>query len=115
MTSKPCWCRPHPEQIKSNSHLKIIKSNAMSDTSRKQPEFVMPNLRLDGRTALVTGGGRGLGLGMALALAHAGADLALAARTASELEAAAEQVRATGRQALVLPTDVSDVGAVQAM
>lgn len=75
----------------------------------------MPSLRLDGRTALVTGGGRGLGLGMALALAHAGADLALAARTPHELEAAAAAVRATGRQALALPTDVSNVSAVQAM
>ena len=78
-------------------------------------EFEMPSLRLDGRVALVTGGGRGLGLGMALALAHAGADIALAARTIRELEQAAELVQAVGRQSLVLPTDVSDVGAVQAM
>ncbi len=73
----------------------------------------MPSLRLDGRAALVTGGSRGLGLGMALALAHSGADVALAARSESQLEEAAALVRETGRDALVLPTDVSDVNAVQ--
>ena len=75
----------------------------------------MPSMRLDGRVALVTGGGRGLGLGMALALAHAGADLALAARTKSELEAAAESVRAIGRKALTLPGDVGDVAQARSM
>jgi NAD(P)-dependent dehydrogenase (short-subunit alcohol dehydrogenase family) len=75
----------------------------------------MPSLRLDGRVALVTGGSRGLGLGMGLALAHAGADIALAARTVEQLEGAAELVRATGRQALILPTDVSKVDAVRDM
>lgn len=85
---------------------------------RRRPldhEFEMPSLRLDGRVALVTGGSRGLGLGMALALAHAGADIALAARTIEQLEQAAELVRATGQQVLTLPTDVSDVIAVQLM
>jgi len=78
-------------------------------------EFVMPSLRLDGRVALVTGGSRGLGLGMALALAHAGADVALASRSREELEVAAELVRRTGAQALVVPTDVAEVAQVEAM
>ncbi|MDX2041116.1 MAG: glucose 1-dehydrogenase [Acidobacteriota bacterium] len=78
-------------------------------------EFQMPSFRLDGRVALVTGGGRGLGVGMAQALAHAGADIALAARTESELENAAELVRAIGSRALVLPTDIANVEAVRAM
>lgn len=85
-------------------------------TARRRPadnDFVMPSLRLDGRAALVTGGSRGLGLGMALALAHSGADVALAARSLGGLEEAAALVRETGRQALVLPTDVADVAAVQ--
>jgi NAD(P)-dependent dehydrogenase (short-subunit alcohol dehydrogenase family) len=84
--------------------------------SRRRPrddEFEMPSLRLDGRAALVTGGSRGLGLGMALALAHAGADIALAARTVEQLEQAAGLVRATGRQALILPTDVGDIAAIR--
>src|SRR5437868_7307716 len=87
----------------------------MNHSKQRPQDFVMPSLRLDGRVALVTGGGRGLGLGMALALAHAGAEIALAARTQPELEEAAEMVQAAGRQSLILPTDVSDVSAVQAM
>lgn len=86
--------------------------------ARRRPaddEFVMPSMRLDGHVALVTGGSRGLGLGMALALAHAGADVALAARSSDQLEVAAELVRRTGREALVVPTDVAEVAAVEAM
>jgi NAD(P)-dependent dehydrogenase (short-subunit alcohol dehydrogenase family) len=78
---------------------------------RRRPldeEFQMPSFRLDNRVALVTGGSRGLGLGMALALAHAGADLAIVARTAEELERAAELIRATGRQALTIQADLGD-------
>jgi len=51
---------------------------------------------------------------MALALAHAGANIALAARTKRELEEAAELVQGVGAQSLILPTDVSDVAAVEA-
>lgn len=90
----------------------------MLNSTRRRPldhEFEMPTMRVDGKVALVTGGSRGLGLGMGLALAHAGADIALAARTVPQLEAAAELVRQTGRRALILPTDVSDMAAVRAM
>ena len=81
----------------------------------RDDEFQMPSFRLDGRTALVTGGGRGLGLAMAQALAETGADVAIAARTESELESAAELIRKTGREVLVVPTDVSSVESVRAM
>jgi NAD(P)-dependent dehydrogenase (short-subunit alcohol dehydrogenase family) len=92
-------------------------SGAASERRRpRDDEFAMPSLRLDGRVALVSGGSRGLGLGMALALAHAGADVALAARSAGPLEKAAELVRTTtGRQALTLPVDVSQVEEVKGM
>ncbi|MBI1760487.1 MAG: glucose 1-dehydrogenase [Acidobacteria bacterium] len=85
---------------------------------RRRPndnEFQMPSLRLDGRTALVTGGSRGLGLGIALALAHAGADIAIAARTESEIATACELIEATGRKTLNVPTDIANVAAVRAM
>jgi 2-dehydro-3-deoxy-D-gluconate 5-dehydrogenase len=81
----------------------------------RDDEFQMPSFRLDGRVALVTGGGRGLGLAMAQALAAAGADVAIAARTRPELETAADLIRKTGREVLVVPTDVSNAEAVRAM
>ena len=52
-----------------------------------------PSFRLDGKRALVTGGGRGIGLAAASALAQAGAEVTLAARTRDEIEAAAQAIR----------------------
>src|SRR5687768_6842053 len=72
-----------------------------------------PSFRLDGRRALVTGGGRGLGLAAASALADAGAHVTLAARTAKEIEEAAEAIRARGQKADALTLDVRDVEAVK--
>jgi NAD(P)-dependent dehydrogenase (short-subunit alcohol dehydrogenase family) len=72
-----------------------------------------PSFRLDGKRALVTGGGRGLGLAAASALADAGAHVTLAARTASEIEKAAAAIRARGQQAAALTLDVRDVDAAK--
>ena len=73
-----------------------------------------PSFRLDGRRALVTGGGRGIGLAAASALAAAGAHVTLAARTKSEIEEAAAAIRARGEKADALVLDVTDVEAVAA-
>jgi NAD(P)-dependent dehydrogenase (short-subunit alcohol dehydrogenase family) len=73
----------------------------------------MPSFRLNGRRALVTGGGRGIGLTAASALAAAGAHVTLAARTRSEIEEAATAIRARGDEAEALPLDVTDLAAVQ--
>ncbi len=65
---------------------------------------------------LVTGAGRGIGAACALALAARGHDLALNYRHDHGAAAAlAEQVRALGRRALLLPADVADEAAVAAM
>jgi len=72
-----------------------------------------PSFRLDGKRALVTGGGRGIGLAAAAALAEAGAHVTLAARTKREIEDAAAAIRARGQQAEALPLDVTDVEAVR--
>lgn len=73
---------------------------------------IIDSFRLDGRVAVVTGAGKGIGAGIAVALAEAGADLALVARTRADLERVAEEVRAVGRRALVVPCDVADVAAI---
>jgi 7-alpha-hydroxysteroid dehydrogenase len=69
--------------------------------------------RLDDRVAIVTGAGRGIGAGIATTFADAGADVVLASRTKEQLEAVAEQVRAAGRRALVIPCDVNENDAVE--
>jgi len=72
-----------------------------------------PSFRLDGKRALVSGAGRGIGLAAASALADAGAQVTLAARTANEIEEAAQAIRARGQQADTLVLDVTDLAAMQ--
>ncbi len=70
--------------------------------------------RLAGKAAVVTGAGKGIGRATALALARAGAHVVLAARTAADLEALADEIDSLpgDAQALAVPTDVSDEAAV---
>lgn len=66
-----------------------------------------------GAVVVVTGASSGVGRAAALAFARAGARVVLAARGSEALEAAAEQCRAIGAQALAVVTDVSDAAAVE--
>ncbi len=63
--------------------------------------------RLDGRTAIVTGGGRGLGRYIAEALADAGANVVLCSRKTAQLEEVRVEIEARGQSALALPCDVT--------
>jgi NAD(P)-dependent dehydrogenase (short-subunit alcohol dehydrogenase family) len=76
---------------------------------------VLERLSMAGKRVIVTGAGRGLGRQIAFALADAGADIACAARTVDEIEATAEAVRARGRRALAIPTDVTQAAQVNTL
>ena len=69
--------------------------------------------RLEGRTAIVTGGGRGLGRHMAGALSDAGANVVLCARKLEPLEEVREEIEARGRSALALELDVTEGESVE--
>ncbi|WP_067820454.1 SDR family oxidoreductase [Nocardia inohanensis] len=75
--------------------------------------MILDTFRLDGRVAVVTGAGRGIGAATALALAEAGADVAIAARTAGQLDEVAGKIRALGRRAVTVTADLSDLSAVK--
>ncbi|MFF4903205.1 SDR family NAD(P)-dependent oxidoreductase [Streptomyces sp. NPDC001068] len=62
---------------------------------------------LEGRTAVVTGGGRGIGASIAARLARAGARLALAGRDKETLSAVAAALPGQGAGAVVLPVDLT--------
>jgi NAD(P)-dependent dehydrogenase (short-subunit alcohol dehydrogenase family) len=62
---------------------------------------------LEGKNAFVTGASRGIGRSIAVALAGAGADVALVARSERGLAETAADVTALGRQALIIPADVT--------
>ena len=68
-----------------------------------------------GRVAVITGGGTGIGRAIALELAELGADVVVASRDCQHLEPTAEAIRALGRQALVIPTDIRRAEQVEAL
>ena len=74
--------------------------------------MALERFRLEDRVALVTGAGRGIGAATARVLAEAGADLVLTARSADQLEAVADDVRALGRRVAVVPADANDLEAL---
>jgi NAD(P)-dependent dehydrogenase (short-subunit alcohol dehydrogenase family) len=73
-----------------------------------------PSFRLDGRLALITGGGGGIGLASAAALAESGAAVTLVARSREKLALGAEAIRAAGGTAEAAVLDVTDLAAVAA-
>ena len=71
-------------------------------------------LSLEGRTALVTGGGSGIGEAACLALAEAGAAVAVLDLRADAAEAVVRRIAEAGGRALALAADVADEAAVEA-
>lgn len=67
---------------------------------------------LEGRVAVVTGGGRGIGRAIAVELANAGAAVVPSARSTDEIEAVAADIEAAGGDAIAVAADVTEPDAV---
>ena len=72
-------------------------------------------MRLEGRTALVTGASQGLGRVIAVRFAREGAKVVLAARSRERLEETAAEIEAAGGWARVVPTDLREPAEVDAL
>ena len=70
---------------------------------------------LSDRVAVITGGGTGIGRAAAHVLAARGARVVLASRKLDNLERVASELRAGGHDTLVVPTDVRDAEACEAL
>ncbi|MFT4556421.1 MAG: SDR family NAD(P)-dependent oxidoreductase [Planctomycetales bacterium] len=72
-------------------------------------------LPLAGQVAIITGGGRGIGRAIAIAYAEAGANVCVTARTASEIDQVAAEIKQSGGRSLAVTCDVSDRSSVESM
>ncbi len=70
------------------------------------------NKLLEGKYALITGGGRGIGKAVALEFAKNGANVAISSRTKSELDKTVEEIREYGVKGLPIPADLSTIDGV---
>lgn len=73
---------------------------------------ILDLFRLDGKVAIVTGGGRGLGLQIAQAYAEAGAKLVLCSRRVDACEAVQSEINKAGGEAIALALDVTSPDSV---
>jgi NAD(P)-dependent dehydrogenase (short-subunit alcohol dehydrogenase family) len=78
----------------------MLFSNAILDRGN--------SVQLQGKTAIVTGGGRGIGRAIGLRLASEGASVLVAARTAAQVQGVAEEIVAAGGGAAWVAADVAD-------
>ena len=70
---------------------------------------------LEGKTAIITGGGTGIGKSMAVEFARAGADVAIASRKLEHLEPVAKEIEKFGKRSLAMAVDVRQEDQVQAL
>ena len=71
-------------------------------------------MRLAGKIAMVTGGGRGIGRAIALAMAREGADVLIPDLVLPNAEQVAAEVQALGRRGMALPMDVTSEPQIEA-
>ncbi len=70
-------------------------------------------MQLEDKVAIITGGGRGIGRAIAIGYASEGAKVVIAARSADQIDAVADEIQVDGGEALAVPTDVRVQSAVE--
>jgi meso-butanediol dehydrogenase/(S,S)-butanediol dehydrogenase/diacetyl reductase len=72
-------------------------------------------MKLEGKTALVTGGNRGIGRGIALSLSKEGANVVVVARDITKSQEVVEEIKKQGSKAIAIKADITKWDQVQAM
>jgi NAD(P)-dependent dehydrogenase (short-subunit alcohol dehydrogenase family) len=102
-------CQPQPRRL-------WVKADARS-TGLGGDVMGMQNVSFDfsGKVVVITGAGKGIGRKTALAFAAAGASVVLSGRHPDTLEATRAEAEKSGPRALAIPTDIQNVGEINAL
>ena len=76
---------------------------------------LLGDFHLDGKVAIITGGGTGLGKAMALAMAQSGASIVVSGRRIKPLTEVVDEIKTMGKQAILVQTDVTKSTQVNSM
>jgi 3-oxoacyl-[acyl-carrier protein] reductase len=121
LTPSPAKCSPKITETPQKTIAETF-AKTMTETRELRGEFVAGSKdtryvknTLNGKTALITGGGRGIGAAIALKLAGLGATTVICGRTLARLQHTAGQIRSDGGQAEAMACDVADWNSVAAL